>query len=591
MSVSRLMHKTWRQQGLARVFVPFCLTTLACSATVERPNDAPAGNATGATGSGGSGTGGSVSSSGGSTTAGSGGSSGATTACSTPLPGSAPLRRLSNAEYRNTVSDLFAMVPDIVTIVAASTSEFPSESESLGFRNSAEFLTVQSLVAEKYMAAAEEIAATVALEPGVVPCEPDVGAEMTCGRTFIREFGERAYRRPLADEETTRYDAQFQTALDAYDFATAVEWTIYSVLQSPAFLYRVERGLPSQTATTRPTAYETAARLSYLFWQSQPDSSLLAAARDGALETPVQIEAKAREMLLDARSERLFQFFEEWLDLDRLEDFSRDDEIFPSLPDDLTDLYRNETKSFVESLLKRADGGFEELLTAPYTFANDSLAEFYGLSGANDGNFVRVDDPRRSGILTQAMLVAQDKPYRTSIVRRGLKVITGFLCQNVPAPPDDVSLNLESIAPGLSQRERLALHRQNPACSGCHSLLDPIGLVFESFDAVGRYRTVDEDDQPIVTTSVIEGTTDANGTVADVGGLGALLAQSQEARDCYVTQTFRFFFGRDVEAADDCTLAQLRARFAEREFSLSELLVALTQTDAFLYRPTLEVVP
>jgi hypothetical protein len=487
------------------------------------------------------------------------------------------------------VSDLFATVPGFADVIENATSEFPSESESLGFRNSAEFLTVQSLLAEKYMAAAEEIAEKAALEPDVVPCEPNAGDEMTCGRTFIREFGERAYRRPLTAEETTRYEAQFQTALDTYDFATAVEWTIYSVLQSPAFLYRVERGLPSQTATTRPTAYETATRLSYTFWQSQPDATLLAAARDGGLDTPEQIEEKARQMLLDPRSERLFQFFEEWLDLDRLEDFSRDDEIFPSLPDDLTDLYRNETKTFVESLLKRADGGFEELLTAPYTFANDSLAEFYGLSGPTGSSFVRVDDARRSGILTQAMLVAQDKPYRTSIVRRGLKVITGLLCQSVPTPPDDVSLNLESIAPGLSQRDRLALHREDPACSGCHSLLDPIGLVFESFDAVGRYRTVDEDDQPIVTTSVIEGTTDANGTVTDVRGLGALLAQSREARDCYVTQTFRFFFGRDVEPADECSLALLRARFAEKDFSLSELLVTLTQTDAFLYRPTLEV--
>ena len=213
---------------------------------------------------------------------------------------------------------------------------------------------------------------------------------------------------------------------------------------------------------------------------------------------------------------------------------------------------------------------------------------------AADGSrfsFVRVDDSRRSGILTQALLAAQDKPYRTSIVRRGLKVRTGLLCQTVNAPPNDVQLNLDSIAPGLSQRDRLAQHRENPTCAGCHSLLDPIGVVFESFDAVGRYRTRDEDDQPIDTSSEISETRDANGEVRDVRGLGALLAASSEVRDCYVTQTFRFFFGRDVEAADACSLAALQSRFAEQDLSLSELLVALTQTDAFLYRPTLEVSP
>jgi hypothetical protein len=414
---------------------------------------------------------------------------------------------------------------------------------------------------------------------------------MDCARSFIRDFGQRAFRRPLTDENAMPYEVQFQAALDAYDFASGVEWTIFSMLQAPAFLYRVEHGLPSSAATTRPTQHETASRLSYLFWQSQPDAELLRAAAAGELESALQIAEKAREMLADARSERLFRYFAEWLDLDRLDDFSRDPVVFEDLPENLTNLYADETKSFVMSLLGRPDGGLVELFTAPYTYANGTLADFYGLDGPGGSSFVRVDDERRSGILTQAMLVVQDKPYRTSIVRRGLKVRTGLLCETVAAPPNDVELNLDSIAPGLSQRDRLAEHRENPTCAGCHSLLDPIGVVFESFDAVGRHRTRDEDGQAIDTTSEISDTRDANGSVADVRELGELLAASSEVKDCYVTQTFRFFFGRDVEAADACSLAGLRARFDESELSLSEVLVALTQTDAFLYRPTLEVAP
>lgn len=562
----------------------------ACTGIIHEPLDTNADETPGATAGTSPGAGGSGSGSGSGGTGGSG-TSGLDCAKQAPNPGTAPLRRLSNAEYRNTVSDLFATVPDIAELVATATEEFPTEPESLGFHNNAEFLMVQSLAAQKYLDAAELLAEKAAAAPGVVSCTPVDGQEMTCARTFIQELGQRAYRRPLTTEESGRLETQFETALDAYDFATGVEWTLFSVLQSPAFLYRVERGEANAAATTRPTAYETASRLSYLLWQSLPDAALLKAASSGELDTPAGIEARARQMLADPRAARLFQYFAEWLDFDRLDDFSRDEKVFPDLPDDLEGLYRTETKTFVLSLLGRPDGGLSELFTAPYTYANRDLADVYGLSGPSGSSFERVADSRRSGVLTQAFLVAQDKPYRTSIVRRGLKVRTGLLCQTVDAPPNNVPLNLDSIAPGLSQRDRLAEHRKNPTCAGCHALLDPIGVVFEGYDAVGRYRTEDEDGLAIVTDSEITDTRDANGAVADVQELGALLAASSEARDCYVTQTFRFFFGREVEAADACTMDALQKRFVEKNLSLSELLVALTQTDAFLYRPTLEVTP
>jgi hypothetical protein len=487
------------------------------------------------------------------------------------------------------VNDLFPSVPEIGNLVTTATREFPAEAESLGFRNSAQFLTVQTLTAQKYMDAAEAIAEKAATSPGVVSCTPVAGQEMECAKSFIRDFGARAYRRAVTPEEAARFEAQFQSALTSYGFAAGVEWTVFSVLQSPAFLYRVERGAPSASPITKPTAEEMASRLSYLFWQSMPDAELRQTASSGGLDSPEKIAAKARVMLADPRADRLFQYFAEWLDLDRLEDFSRDSAVFKSLPQDLPRLYQDETKTFVRALLARADGNFSELLTAPYTYANQSLATFYGLSGPSGASFVRVDDPRRSGVLTQAFLMAQDKPYRTSIVRRGLKVRTDLLCQKVPAPPNDVPLNLDTGAAGLSQRERLEQHRKDAACAGCHNLLDPIGLVFENFDAVGRYRSVDEAMKPIVSASTLSATRDADGPIADVRELGARLAGSKEARDCYVTESFRFFFGRDVEAADSCSMSKLSSTFEAKNLSLSELLVALTQTDAFLYRPTLEV--
>jgi hypothetical protein len=204
---------------------------------------------------------------------------------------------------------------------------------------------------------------------------------------------------------------------------------------------------------------------------------------------------------------------------------------------------------------------------------------------------VRVAAPGRSGVLTQAMMIAHDKATRTSIVRRGEKIRTGVLCEIVPAPPPNVDTNLDRLGTNLSQRQRLEQHRQVASCNACHQLMDPIGVVFEGFDAVGRARTVDETGAPVDTTSTIALTEDANGPVASPTDLGALLAKSDEVRGCYVTNSFRFFYGREVEAPDACSMARLLVDFKGTSWNLTELLVSLTKTDAFLYRPLPEVTP
>lgn len=506
--------------------------------------------------------------------------------CSEPNPGSAPLRRLSNFEYQNTVLDLFAEVDGMEALVENATGEFPAEPQSLGFHNNAQLLVVQPLLAQKYLDAAEAIAAHAAQSSELLPCAPEPGDEMSCARMFIAEFGRRVYRRALTNEERARYEALFEEALAEHDFPTAVEWVLFTWLQSPQFLYRVERGHVGTGGAAVPlTPDELATRLAYLFWQSTPDWQLLERANEMGLQTPEAVATLAREMLEDERADRLFRFFVEWLDLDRLEEFQRDASVFPELPQTLPEWFEQETRSLVRELLGRADGSFEELLTAPYTYVNPPLARHYGLPEPTSERFERVEAPDRSGILTQAMMLSHDKPYRSSIVNRGLKIRTDLLCQNVPAPPDDVPLDLDGTAGAQSQRARLEQHRRDPNCSGCHTLIDPIGIVFERFDAVGRYRDVDEQGEFISTESELRATLDADGPVADVRELGSRLAQSQQVQDCYITQTFRFFFGREVEAADGCSMARMREAFADSDQSLSELLIAVTQTDAFLYRP------
>jgi hypothetical protein len=504
--------------------------------------------------------------------------------CSAPNPGRSPLRRLSNAEYRNTISDLFANVPAVVTLVPAATNGFPSEPESLGFRNSGDYLTVPSLAAQKYLDSAEQIAETAAASASFVTCAGGM-QDAKCATTFINQFGKKVYRRPLTAEDTARYDALFQKALTAgYDFKTGIEWIVFAMLQSPQFLYRFELGATPSGAYAKPSQYELASRLSYLYLQSMPDAALFTAADKGELATPAQLETQARRLLADPKGQRLLDYFEQWADTDTMPELVRDAKVYAGLDANLPALLQQETRAFVSNLLKSPTGSFTELLTAPYTFANAALAKHYGLTGPAGTGFERVDAPGRAGVLTQGMMLAHDKPTRTSIVRRGLKIRTDLLCNTVPAPPPDVDINLDKTATNLSQRQRLEQHRTVASCNACHKLMDPIGVVFEGFDAVGRARTVDETGMPVMVASQLDVTGDANGPIGTPAELGQRLANSDQARGCYVTNTFRFFYGHEVEQADACSMARLLVDFKGANYSLTELLVALTRTDAFLYR-------
>jgi hypothetical protein len=505
--------------------------------------------------------------------------------CAKPAPGAAPLRRLSNAEYRNTVQDLLVDVPGIGPAVASSTKDFVEEAESLGFRNNTEFLGVSSLVAQGFMDSAEVLAPLVASTDKLIGC---ASADATCAKQFVESFGKRAFRRPLLADEVARYTALYdKAAAKGYDFKTGVEWIVFAMLQSTQFLYRVEHGT-AKDAAFAPSQYETATRLSYLIWQSMPDQALFEAAERGELGEKKQIAAQARRLLKDPKAARLLEYFDQWLDTDRLAAFDRDANFYPNLPANLPQLLQNETHAFVSYQLQSPTGSLTELLTGQYSFLNPELAKHYGVSGPTGVAYERVEMPGRSGVLTQGMLLTHDKPTRTSIVRRGLKVRLDLLCNKVPAPPPDVELDLDGFGTGLTQRQRLEMHRSQPACAGCHTLMDPLGVVFEGFDAVGRPRTLDESGQAVVTSSEITATRDANGPVSDPAGLGQMLANSQEVRDCFVTQEFRFFYGRDYTSADQCSMAKLLISFRDNKQSLSESIVALTQTDQFLYRPAPE---
>ncbi len=506
----------------------------------------------------------------------------ASAACETPQPGSSPLRRLSNFEYENTLLSLGLDKERVRALVQL----LPSEPVSLGFRNSATGLSVNSLLAQKYRQIAEELGNTFAAS-----CD---ATSADCARQFISEIGLRMHRRPLTQQEETDYFSLYEKAVTGDSATSGLSWVVIAMLQSPHFLYRVEIPGPS---VERVTGFEMASRLAYTFWQSGPDQELLDAARAGQLVTDEQILAQALRLLQDQRAFRIYEFFEQWLDLDELTVIERDPALYPDLNPQLATLLRAESRAFIQDLLADPESSLRDLLTARHTFANAALARHYGLEGPSGDTFERVDSVERSGILTQGMLAVQDAATHTSIVRRGLKIRTDFLCQLVPAPPDTVDLSLEGIGRDFTQAERLQLHSSTPGCVKCHSMMDPIGLAFDSIDAVGRPRSMDEHGNPLTTSGEIRGSMTADGPVASPHEVGEALAQSEDLEQCYMLQHFRFFFGRDAGQKDLCSQAQLTQTFRDSGQSLVGMLVGIAQSDAFLYKaglgesPGLEVEP
>ena len=502
----------------------------------------------------------------------------------TPSVAASPMRRLSNTEYRFTVADLLGM-PELAARVTAT---FAEDTESLGYRNGAEFLTISSDTARQYSDAADvlSVEAVTSRFSELVRCNTGE-AERDCARRFITSFGERAYRRPLTPAEindvlTKSYDA---ARTGGYDFRSGIEWVIFGVLQSPQFLHRVEI-VPSDGNLVRIGGYEMASRLSYLIWGSMPDAALLAAARNGQLDTDEGVAAQSDRLLADPKARRMFDFFVEWLDLDRFNVAERDAATYGALSPALPELLRRETETFINHIMWEEDGSFDTLLTAPYTYMNQALAQHYGVSGVSGEAFVRVElDPsKRLGLLMQtSMLTAHDKLARTSIVRRGLKIRTDVLCGTVGSPPDDAVLDLPPTIPGQSQRQMLEEHRTNVTCNACHTMMDPLGQVFESIDGVGRVRTHDDAGNQVDTSGVIS-LTDVDGPVSGPTEMVERLAESNEVRACFATQLFRYAYGRKESKADGCSQERLLNDFIASGYNLRGAISALTRTDAFLYR-------
>jgi len=516
------------------------------------------------------------------------------------LPGPSPLRRLTRFEYNNTLRDLLGDT-------TAPGNRLPLEEQSLGFDNDANVLKVSRLLAEAYVGATQLLADAAVPELGTwvscaaqaqAPGSDPVQAEQ-CASQFIDAFGPRAYRRALAPEERARMLALYTSARQSFDFNGAVGAVIEAMLLSPQFLYRLESTLPvaGNPNVLAVDSWGLASRLSYFLWGSMPDPALFDVVRAGQLVTAADVRAQAERMFDDPRTRSVVRHFNRyWLDIGGVDGQTKDAALFPDYTSAIGPLLRQQTENFVEHVYFGGAGTLNDLLTAPYTFMNGPLATFHGLSNGPTGEaFVKVDlDPtRHSGVLTEPSILSWNATAdRTHPILRGVFIRRKFLCQEPPPPPPGVVDSRGTIAdPNATERERLAIHSQDPICAACHASIEPIGLAFENFDATGRWRDL-EGGRPVDATGHILGT-DVEGDVNGAIELTQKLAQSEQVRQCVALNWFRFANGRGETEQDVCSTQRVNQRFADSGGNLRELVLTMTQTDAFLYRmaPSSEAMP
>lgn len=510
--------------------------------------------------------------------------------CTNPnavVVGSAPLRRLTNDEYDNTVRDLLG--GDVPTL-----PEQPSDAVLEGsFENDALSLGPSDVRIARYqdaaMAIGEHMVNSATARDNVVPCAT---ADADCGWQFVESFGKRAFRRPLTDDELDRWFGFFESQLDAIDFDAALQLTVAGLLQTPQFLYRLENdGSALNADQLELTQYEVASRLSYFFWETMPDSELLEAAEAGELATTEQLESQARRLLEDDRARNTVRnFHRQWLYLDRVLDEDKIPDLFPMWGSQARESAKEETLRFIENTFFEG-GTVEDLFTSNVAYVDGVMAELYDIPEPSEAwSQVELDPSERGGLLSRvAFLAGNAHEANGSPPLRGVFVMERLLCEPRPSPPANVDTSTPRADPDRGPMTNRDLFEERVApssCQGCHVRIDGFGYGFENYDAAGMFRMSDNG-LPVDATGFAYGI----GNDADYEGaveLQDLLGQSDVVRDCVAKQWFTYVNGRPIEPADTCQVEAIQTEFADNGGDLVELLVSMVTRPEFRLRRKVE---
>ena len=586
----RLFYKRVRRV-VARV-APFCLSVPALSLSLSACTGVLGGGGNGSNGNnaqvGGSANTAGSTASGGSVN-GTAGNTSAAGAGQNPDQGSpiqaAPTWRLTNLEYVNSVRDLLKGVK--------VTTPLDPDGAMAGYRVGQ---VAGDATVAAYRAAAIE-AAAAANVPALVPCDAATitAKPADCAGKLVDALGPKAFRRALDADSRAALLALYTAVSAQYGFETGVRAVLEELLQSPYFLYHLELEEQAKGAgSVKVSGYSMASRLSYLVWGSMPDDALFAKAAAGTLTTAEQIEGEARRLLADPRARvGLFNFYEQWLRADRLSAV-KGGKYQNAYNDAMRASILASFDAQVDASLWSPQNGVNVLLTATQAFVNEQTAPLFGVTGVTGAalQVANVNPQERIGILAHpAIMGALATEDGTHPIKRGVFVWDQLLCQDLPNPPPDVP-TFPGVPDNLSVRQAFETFTSGQSCMACHRRINPVGFLFENYDALGAYTKVDDNGQPVVSAGTIVGAAALDGSddpavnkpTPTAVELAKNMAGSASVAHCLVTQLYRYTTKRHETSADTASIDTLAGAFASTAQSMPELLVGLTTSEAFLNR-------
>lgn len=489
--------------------------------------------------------------------------------------------RLSHAQWENTVRDLFRLE---TTLGLAATFALDPDASAFDTYSAR---TVSANLWNDYQRAAEEIARETIANPELLQRIRPASAD---SENFIREFGQRAFRRPLNEDEFESYRRLFAQAGTLFPDSTpeesGVELVIRAFLQSPHFLYRVEASTQADGERIWLNDFEVASRLSYALWNTMPSDELLQAAAAGELASEQGVSAWTAKMLNDPRAVApLVSFHEQFFHTESYGTVAKNETLFPSFTPELAPVLQEEASRFFEEIIVKNDGGISALLTTPTTYVNNVTATFYGLSGTFDEALTRVDlDPsQRAGILTHVGFLSRyGSQTQSDPILRGVHMSLELLCSDLPPPPNGIP-PLPAILEGQTNRARVEQSTSVQPCATCHeTFINPLGFAFENYDAIGKWRDTDNGQAVDASdTYSIDGTDVAYANAVE---LSSILADSQVLHACYAKKWLEYVLGRPPADEEKETLIEV-AETSKNSPSLRALLSSLTTLDTFRARP------
>ncbi|MBK8233993.1 MAG: DUF1588 domain-containing protein [Deltaproteobacteria bacterium] len=497
------------------------------------------------------------------------------------------LRRLTANEYDNTVRDLLQGDEAASALLLPYDKPTPFDNDYTNQIPSKALVEGADLLAAD---AADRLAEDPARRDLVVGCTPSGPGDEGCMASFITQFGRRALRRPLRDEELALFlhgengdDGVLDYAVAEGDFYVGVDSFVRLILQDPEFLYRVELGQPveGEPGVYKLDDFEVGTRLSYFVVGAGPTEALLDRAAAGALSTPADVRAAAQELLDDPRAlDRVARFHALWLGYAQL-----------SVSGELALAMVDESKALLQRIIFDDRIAWQNLFSFDETYVDDTLAAHYGLPlpGSDTPTWVPYGDSGRAGLLSHGTFLSVGAKFNdTSPVQRGKLIRTRLFCQDIPPPPPTVNVD---VAPegAVCKQERYAAHSAG-GCAGCHEQMDPVGFGLENYDNVGRYREY-ELDNPDTPDDESQCQIEGQGELVGIGAfhgpaeLGELALSAGLLNRCVAQQLYRYGVGRyELDEIDEAFIDHVIERVGAGDFEFRDLVLEYVASDAFGYR-------